>query len=694
MNDKPSPVSIETGKSPVSGRASMIWLIPLAALVIALFVAWQSFNARGPLISIQFETGAGITARQTELRFRDVKVGVVERVIFAEGLEGVVAEVRLNKDVAPYVDAGSNFWVVQPELSARGVTGLDTVLSGVFIEGSWDGEIGLPRFSFKGRTTAPLFLPGDQGLQIALRTIPGGTMSDDVPILYRGIEVGRVGPARISPEGNFAIAEAVIYAPHGRLITGATRFWDTSGFSVSIGPGGAGIDFSSIASLVGGGITFDTFVSGGEQIVDGTVFEVFADSVSARNSVFNASEVEVLEMRVIFDENISGLVLGAPVELSGLRIGTVESLSGVVDQAVFGDSRVRLSVVLAIQPARLGLPGDASSATALDFLTAQVEGGLRARLASGSLLTGGLKVELVEVPDAPPAALEISEAGMPVLPTTESEISDAAATVEGVFTRLNSLPIEDLLNSAIEFLDGARALVTDPALRDAPQEVRALLGDVRGMVTAPSVQEIPIALNAALVRLEALLAQLEEDQAVQKIVGAIDATTVAATSVTASVSGLPDLLDGLTDVAAQAEALPLEELTRQLTVLLASADDILSTTAAQDLPGSLAAALDELNATLAELRSGGAVENVNATLQSTREAADAIALSSQDLPALVDRITEVFDQASATIAGYDRGEALSRDAQAALRDISQAAEAITSLARLLERNPGALIRGR
>jgi paraquat-inducible protein B len=60
----------------------------------------------------------------------------------------------------------------------------------------------------------------------------------------------------------------------------------------------------------------------------------------------------------------------------------------------------------------------------------------------------------------------------------------------------------------------------------------------------------------------------------------------------------------------------------------------------------------------------------------------------------VDRITEVFDQASATIEGYNRGDVLTRDAQAALRDISQASGAITSLVRLLERNPNVLIRGR
>ena len=64
------------------------------------------------------------------------------------------------------------------------------------------------------------------------------------------------------------------------------------------------------------------------------------------------------------------------------------------------------------------------------------------------------------------------------------------------------------------------------------------------------------------------------------------------------------------------------------------------------------------------------------------------------LPDLVERMTRVLDQASATIRGYDQGDTISRDAQSALRDIKLAAEAVTSLARTLERNPSILIRGR
>lgn len=694
MSDAPPPVSIEPARKSFLGRASFVWVIPFLALAIALSVAWNSYNDRGPLIEIEFENGAGIAKRETELRYRDITVGVVEDVKFAPDLGSVIAYVRLDKEVAPYVDVASTFWVVRPELSARGVSGLDTVLTGVYIEGSWDSEIGRTQTRFKGLVDTPLFQNGKEGLQIALRTTPGGSMTDNSPITFRGIEVGRVGKARISKEGNFAIAEAIIYDAHSNLISPTTRFWDTSGFTFSVGPSGAEIDFSSFATLLGGGLTFDTFVSGRGRVTDGTVFEVYPDEASARNSLFNASEVETLEMRVVFDENISGLAVDAPVEISGLKIGAVQSVSGVIDADAFGDERVRLNAVLSIQPARLGLQDEVTPEAALDFLAKRIEEGLRARLTSAGLLIGGLKIELVQVDDAPAAVVQRGEGIIPIIPTTESNISDAGATVEGVITRVNNLPIEELMNSAIQLLDSAQALISDEDLRETPQDVRALLGDVRGILTSEDVQGIPITLNATISRFEKLLGQLEEEQLATKLVAAVDSAAAAADGVATSVEGVPALVTQLQAVAAKAESLPLDELTTQLTALTASADKILGTEAAQQLPADLGAALNEINATLGELREGGAVTNINATLDSTRKAADAVATSTQDLPALVERIRGVLDQAAATIAGYNKGDVLSRDARTALRDISKAADAMASLARMLERNPSALIRGR
>jgi paraquat-inducible protein B len=694
MSKTPTEVSIEPSRKPFLRGASFVWLIPILALLIALGVAWKSYDDLGPLIEVEFENGAGITKRETELRYRDIPVGVVEDVRFSSDLTSVVAKIRLDKDVAPFVDQDAQFWIVQAELSARGVTGLDTVLSGVYIEGTWDNEIGKAAERFQSLNEAPIYQHGEEGLKISLRSTRGGSLTDHSPITFRGIEVGRVGKARISEQGNYATAEAIIYHPHSRLVSSTTRFWDTSGFTFTVGPRGAEIDFSSLATLLGGGLTFDTFASGGESVSNDTEFDVYPEEGAARNSLFNGSAVEALQVQVVFDENISGLAVDAPVELSGLRIGKVESLAGVVEMDPFGVSRVQLNAVLSIQPARLGLPDAVTSDAALTFLTTRIREGLRARLASTSLLTGGLKIELVQVDDAPPFTLVTGEGIIPKIPTTESTVSDAAATVEGVITRINNLPIEELMISAIQLFDSAELLVSDDDLRETPQDLRALLTDVRTIVASDDVQALPVTLNAAIGRFEALLLQLEKEQLATKLASAVDAAALAAQGVSSSVEGVPALIAQVQGVAAKAEALPLDDLITELSSLSKSADAILTTEAAQKLPADLGAALNEINATLAELRSGGAVTNINATLNSTRKAADAVATSTQDLPALVERIGAVLNQASTTIAGYNQGDTISRSTQTALRDISKAAEAITSLARMLERNPSALIRGR
>ena len=808
MSDTPPDVSIRPARKSLFTGAAVVWAIPLMALLVALGVAWRSYADRGPLIVVEFENGAGISAGETELRYRDVTVGKVEKVGFSPTLDRVRASIRVDKDVAPFIDSTSVFWVVEPEVTAQGITGLSTVLSGVYIEGSWDNEPGELIYLFQGANQAPLIRPGRSGLQIAFRTVANGTLTDNAPILFKGIEVGRVGKAQIAPRGNFAVVEGLIYDEHRDLVNSSTRFWETSGFSVSIGPAGAEIDFSSIATLLGGGLTFDTFVSGGERAQDGMIFEIYPDREQARSSLFNVSAVDPLELSVIFEDNISGLAVGAPVELSGLRIGQVSSLSGLVDYNQFGDSRVRLSAQLSIQPAQLGLPEEVTADAALALLQDRVANGLRARLASASLLTGGLKIELVVVEDAPPARLVATEGELPVFPTTESAVSESAASVEGVFSRINNLPIEELLNSAIDFLNAAEAFVSDEDLRETPQDVRTLLSDLSGLVNSEDVRNVPASLNATLTRVEALVAQLEEQRLADKVLEALDAAAGAATAVSTSVEGLPDLMARIEAVAAKAEALEVEELLAELTALTESADTLLkadttralpgqlgeaigqineiltglqqggavdnvnrtltsartaadaipevmsklqaaldsASQAASDvsasvegvpalitqieavaakaetlevqelvteltaltrsadavigapeaaaLPGALKGALDELNATLAELREGGAVENVNQTLASARSAADTIATSAKDIPDVIERLTRLFAQASRTIEGYDKGDEISRSAQETLRDIQKAADALAKLARTIERNPNSLLLGR
>lgn len=787
MSQTPPDIHIEPARRAFWERVSVVWIIPLIALLIALGVAWQSFSDRGPLIEITFDNSEGIKAGQTELRYRDVTVGLVEKVSFSEGLSQVVVAVRVDKDVAPFIDAGASFWVVRPQVTARGVSGLDTVLSGVFIEGVWDNLPETLTASFAGLSEAPLIKPGEGGLQIALRSTGDTVLSPDTPIFYRGVEVGRMGQTRISPDGSFTVAEAIIFEPHDQFITGSTRFWDISGFSFSLGAGGASIDFISLASLIGGGVTFGNLVSGGERVSDGTIFEVFEDEDKAKASIFNASDVETLEISAVFADNVAGLVIGAPVELRGIEIGEVTALNGIVDRARFGDARVRLNATLSLQPARLGLPDEVTPEIALAFLAEQVADGLRVRLATASILTGGLKVEMVRLEQAVSASVDLEAEPFPVFPTSAGNIANVSATAEGLLTRVNDLPVEELLASAIRFLDTATVLVNDPDLKDTPGAVRDLVGDMRGLVGSDAAQNLPAALNTALARMETLLGQLEEERAVARLIdavdqaagaaeqigasvegvpalvsqlnglvakaealpfevlvsetsdliqsadaligseavqtvpaslntalgalnetleelraengvprllAAIDAASVAAEQVGASVEGVPALIDALNAVAARASTLPLEDLVGELTELTASADALIGTQDARELPGALADALAELQATLSELRAGGVVENVNETMASTRRAAEQIAGSVEDLPAVMARMTAVLEQASDTLQSYDSSSELNRGARDALREVQKAAEAMASLARTIERNPNSLLLGR
>src|SRR5512134_1272092 len=103
--DPPAPEIEAPAAEARSRRISAVWLVPLLALVLALGVAWNTYARRGPTIDIVFDNAAGISAGQTTIRFRDVPVGVVERLRLSPDLTQVVVTARMDRDVAHFIDA-------------------------------------------------------------------------------------------------------------------------------------------------------------------------------------------------------------------------------------------------------------------------------------------------------------------------------------------------------------------------------------------------------------------------------------------------------------------------------------------------------------------------------------------------------------------------------------------------------------
>ncbi|NVK16898.1 MAG: MCE family protein [Rhodobacteraceae bacterium] len=689
----PAPMNITARRPSLWRNLSLVWLVPLAALAVSLGVAWKAYSERGVLITISFENASGIAANETTVRYRDVVIGRVEKVGFAGDLSEVSVRARIDKEIAPYLDADATFWVVRPEVSARGISGLSTVLSGVYIEGSWDQELGTAQTAFQGADGPPLEQPGRGGRRITLRTDDGRMISEGAPVLFRGIEVGRLETPRLTVSGDSIVVDAFIEAPHDRRINSATRFWDSSGFSVSIGPSGLSLDVDSIASLVAGGIEFDSVFDGGQSVGPGTVFDIHTDEAAARRTAFARTLSGGVAVAVAFAESVAGLASGAEVQLRGVKVGEVSSLNAAI-QSGSDEAEVRLIAKLLLEPALMGLPRGADEAEALDFLDKAVAGGLRARLASASLFSSELIIELVTLEDAEPAVFARTAEPFPQLPSAPSDLPDFTATAEGMLERINALPVEELMAQVIATLASIENLASADSTRQTPAAAVALLEDARALVTDPGTRALPGELHGAVADLRAMLTELQQGKAAAKLTAALDQGSQAAASLAAASDELPALVADFRALADKANSLEAEELIRSASQLMESADAVIGTEGARALPPALTAALEEMQATLVDMRQGGLVENANATMASARGAADAVAAAAEGLPALSARLERLVAQSEALIASYGARSSFNSETLDALREIRTAARAVSQLARKIERDPNSLLFGR
>ncbi|MEM8581345.1 MAG: MlaD family protein [Pseudomonadota bacterium] len=697
-SEDPAPRPAEMQVSPPSKSAwrnlSLVWLVPIAALIISLALAWQSWSQRGVQIEILFASAEGVNAGETSLRFRDVVIGTVERVNFTDDLVNVVVTARVNNEIAPFLDESATFWVVRPEVSARGITGLGTVLSGVYIAGAWDEERGIPRTRFQGLERPPLAVPGRAGRSITLRAPDGAGLGEGAPILFRGVEVGRLETPRLTRAGDAVLIDAFIESPHDQRISSATRFWDTSGFSVAIGTQGISLEVDSVAALLAGGVAFDNVFEDGQPVPPDRIFDVFPDEPAARRARLSSRGYGGVRLSVAFGDTIAGLRPGAAVQFGGLEVGEVTSLSAVVTDPETATGDLELIANISLDPVLLGLPSDADTAATLDFLETAIASGLRARLATSGFLSDRLTVELASVPDAPDATLDRDAQPAPRIPSVEVDLPDFSATAEGVLTRITELPIEALMEQAIRTLASIEGFAADPALRDAPAAAVDLFEAARDVVSGPDSIALPGELRAIATDIREVISDLRQDQALANLSIALANAAEASADLAAAAEQTPALVDDLRDLAAQAEALEADELIRAAREFLDSAEAVVGASEAQDLVPNLNTTLQELRATLEDLRAGGLIANANEAMQSAAEAADSVADAADTLPSVTQRIDDLVREAEALVAAYGAQSDVNTETLTALREITAAARAMSQLAREIQRSPNSLIFGR
>ena len=489
-------------------RWNIVWVVPIVAMLLGAWLLYRNFSAQGPQANVRFDTADGIYAGKTEVRCRSVKVGVVKNVKLADDLKSVQTHLEFDPDAERLLRGGTRFWVVKPRLSATEFSGVGTLITGAYIELDPGPPDAATQTYFIGLETPSATNRSVPGRRLVLSADEAGSLTVGSPVYYRGFEVGRIEGRMLGADGLKVTYDAFIGETYSRLVTDNTRFWNTSGIDISAGADGFRLRTPSFQAMVSGGVSFG--VTAGEQAgkpaMDGTPFTLYRDEDAARHSAFNPT----LKFLLLFDQTVRGLTEKAPVEFRGITIGRVADISFELAPAT-GD--MRIPVLIEIDPALMRAETARQMTTPdSEYLKDAVNHGLRAALKTASLLTGALFVDLDYYDDAIPAALGKS-GDFTTIPTVSSGLAQLEAKLTAILDKIQALPIDrtmaDFAAAAVE----AKTTLVDS--RAALKEIETAAAAARKTLDDPELRGLPAELHATLDKLQATVASVGPEGAVQ-----------------------------------------------------------------------------------------------------------------------------------------------------------------------------------
>ena len=281
-----------------------IWLVPIVAALLGIWLVVYNYMNEGPTISIEFSTADGIQPGKTKIKSLSVELGVVESVELTKDLNKVIVNAQIERFAAPLLREDTQFWVVRPRVGPGGISGLSTILSGGYIKlESGVGKKG--RRKFEGLENPPVTPAGSPGLQLTLTSGKAGSITAGDPVLFRGYRVGAVETAQFKADTQEVVYQVFIDAPYDALVNANTRFWNASGVTVKAGASGFEVQVSSLQSLLVGGVTFDLpeGAIAGSPAKDGDTYLLFASWDAVNRRCFD----NYLEFVVAFSQAVGGL---------------------------------------------------------------------------------------------------------------------------------------------------------------------------------------------------------------------------------------------------------------------------------------------------------------------------------------------------------------------------------------------------
>ncbi|WP_434777814.1 intermembrane transport protein PqiB [Neisseria sp. Ec49-e6-T10] len=473
---------------------SLVWLVPVIALFIGIWMLIETVQQRGPEITLYMDSAEGIEVNKTVIRVLSVEVGRVTEIRLNKAENGVEVIARLNADSENLLKTDTQFWVVKPRIDQGGITGLGTLLSGAYIEFS-PGHSQTPSRAFTVLASPPITASNKSGLRLQLESQASKLIPVGNPVLYRDVIVGRIEVAQFNPKDKKVHYQIFIDKPYDQLVKSNMRFWITSGIDIQTTPEGLKLRSGALPTLLGGGISFGLpeGQNEGSAVQQNARFVLFADVDRVKQSPSERSIYYV----VFFDQSIRGLAPDSPVEFQGIRVGSVVQLPYFEkDKSLHMLQERSIPVLIRLEPDRMEINAQTQSEV---FWKEQIQNsikkGLVAKLQSNSLLTGTLFIDL-SLSDTTTQHSALAQYNqLPVIPSQGAGLAKLEDQISALLNKLNSLPLE----SSVQELNGTL------------KEVHQLTASLNKIASQSETQNLPNELNKTLRSLQSTLKGVSPD---------------------------------------------------------------------------------------------------------------------------------------------------------------------------------------
>lgn len=302
---------------------SAVWLVPIIALIFGIWLVVKAVNERGTYITVQFDNASGVVVGKTQVRYKGLVTGVVSNVEIAEDLQSVILEIEMVAGSSAMLTDKTLFWYVTADISFQGITGLDTLLSGSYINIQPDVKAeGESKRHFVALEKEPTLDSSTPGLHLVLQTDSLGSLGKKSPVTFKQITVGYVSGFKYAQSASAVEVNVFIEPQYAHLVKDNSRFWNASGFEFSGSiTSGVEVKTESLASIIAGGIAFDdaSYQPSSDPAKNGQEYPLFA-------SFQDAQMGHSIELVLDLNSNID---IGAAIRYQGLTLGKVDAFSEI-----------------------------------------------------------------------------------------------------------------------------------------------------------------------------------------------------------------------------------------------------------------------------------------------------------------------------------------------------------------------------